>query len=99
MSALLTTKVMTIHCTSSVIIDLQAPLLNSRRIMGPQCIITGLTLTTGVPYSCRNVRGANNLNIHYEVTSLLTVLIAHMRDIQESAGSRQLDRRKCQCIG
>ena len=40
---------------------------------------------------------ASNMNIHYDVTGLLTVvwrseLIAHIRDIQESAGSRQLDR-------
>ena len=55
-----------------------------------------------------NGRGANNMNIHYDVTGLLTpvwrshsklareedgsVLIAHMRDNLESAGSRQLDR-------
>ena len=58
---------------------------------------------------------ASNMNIHYDVTGLLTVvwrshsgqiiwpagveqgrggseLIAHIRDIKESAGSRQLDR-------
>ena len=54
---------------------------------------------------------ASNMNIHYDVTGLLTVvcrshsgqivwpvgvgvseLIAHIRDIKESADSRQLDR-------
>ena len=74
---------------------------------------TCLTLTTGVWESCMKRRGANNMNIHYDVTSLLSavckvtlrssclklareeggrILIAHMRDIQEFAGSRQLDR-------
>ena len=60
--------------------------------------------------------GASNINLHYDVTGLLTavrkatrrstclgclswpgrrggrVLIAHMRDIKESAASRHLDR-------
>ena len=63
----------------------------------------------------RNGRGASIMNIHYDVTGLLTVvwgshsgqivwlagvgqgrggseLIAHIPDIEESAGSRQLDR-------
>ena len=77
---------------------------------------TSLTLTTGV--CVRPVRkggDASIMNIHYDVTGLLTVvwrshsgqivwpagaglgrggseLIAHIRDIKESAGSRQLDR-------
>ena len=33
---------------------------------------TSLTLTTGAPYSCRSGRGASNMNIHYDVTGLLT---------------------------
>ena len=77
-------------------------------------------------WPCKEVRltdvrtggDASNMNIHYDVTGLLTVvwrshsgqivraawicqgggggegseLVAHIRDIQESAGSRQLDR-------
>ena len=33
---------------------------------------TGLTLTTGVWESCRERRGASNMNIHYDVTGLLS---------------------------
>ena len=32
------------------------------------------TLTTGVPYRCTNGRGANNINIHYDVTGLLSAM-------------------------
>ena len=51
-----------------------------KTVVLPSCCIrsdsqtTGLTLTTGVPYSCSNGRGANNMNIYYDVTSLLTVV-------------------------
>ena len=78
---------------------------------------TGLTLPTGVRESCTKRRGASNMNIHYDVTGLLSavwkvtlrstcqhrfpvlaeggggrILIVHMRDIKDSADSRQLDR-------
>ena len=35
---------------------------------------SGLTLATGVPYSCTNGVGASNMNIHYDITGLLTVV-------------------------
>ena len=35
---------------------------------------TGLTLTTGVWGACTKRRGASNMNIHYDVTGLLTVV-------------------------
>ena len=35
---------------------------------------TGLTLTTGVWEACTKRRGASNINIHYDVTGLLTAV-------------------------
>ena len=35
---------------------------------------TGLTLTTGVWEACTKRRGASNINIHHDVTGLLTVV-------------------------
>ena len=35
---------------------------------------TGLTLTTGVTQRCTNGRGANNINIHHDVTGLLAAV-------------------------
>ena len=58
---------------------------------------TGLTLTTGFRWICMKRRGASNMNIHYDVTGLLSAvwkvtLRSHMGDIKESASTRQLDR-------
>ena len=35
---------------------------------------TGLTLTTGVLWSCTKRKGASNMNIHYDITSLLSAV-------------------------
>ena len=77
---------------------------------------SGRTLTTSVRENCTKRKGASNMNIHHDVTGLLSavwkvtlrsaclgrlswparrggcIFIAHMRDIKESASSRQLDR-------
>ena len=36
--------------------------------------LSGLTLSTGEPHRCTNGRGANNINIHCDVTGLLTAV-------------------------
>ena len=53
---------------------------------------TGLTLTTGVPHRCTNGRGANNINIHYDVTGLLMQCGGHTQ--VRLSGLSELAREK-----
>ena len=51
---------------------------------------TGLTLTTGVWEACTKRRGASNMNIHYDLTALLTVVWrSHSGQIVWAAGAGQ----------